>query len=365
MIRVYFLLVVALVGFGCQSDSNNNESNHQFINDASFELVRELIPERMSIPPVLLMVDEMHIVNDNLIILQTQIQDSIFYVFDLPDCSYKFSSGSIGRGPHEFYNPTPGSFAPVIGHDREFAISSQQNHIMYMKIKDSGLQHIHTNYLSPSLGRVRFSRYVGDSIYIGNNYGYDSSNLFQLNFNTEKLDDIVDYPLDFSKISSETKTDLFGALFAIKPTGDQIAISFLSQGEILIVNTENQSRKRISNKDFPSLKDNFGIEEVSPEGLRNIDWSSSLDFSHGVKVTNKYIFVSVFRKTGEEIFKALESGQDCPSEFHVFSWDGRPVARLILPESIFAFTVDETSSYLYAASLTSLNSIIRVRLDML
>ncbi|MDR2847580.1 MAG: hypothetical protein LBV39_00595, partial [Bacteroidales bacterium] len=103
-----FAVVVALNMFAVLLFSCNKKSNI-VINIDKFNRQEKLEFKIIKIPPLALSPSNIIISGDKLVLYQMQ-KDTLFDVFQLPQCNYLFSDGFKGKGPNDFNNVDIRSF---------------------------------------------------------------------------------------------------------------------------------------------------------------------------------------------------------------------------------------------------------------
>ena len=77
------------------------EKNGTFNEYADFKDKAELKADRIEVPPVLLYPRSVYLLNDKLVVLNEKT-DTVFSVYNLPECSYWGQFGQKGQGPEDF-----------------------------------------------------------------------------------------------------------------------------------------------------------------------------------------------------------------------------------------------------------------------
>lgn len=80
------------------------EKNGTFNEYADFKDKAELKADRIEVPPVLLYPRSVYLLNDKLVVLNEKT-DTVFSVYNLPECSYWGQFGQKGQGPEDFNLP--------------------------------------------------------------------------------------------------------------------------------------------------------------------------------------------------------------------------------------------------------------------
>jgi hypothetical protein len=125
-------LICILCLFAC---AKTNPENRNIIVE-EFPKIKNLTSQSLSIPPILLRPVKTFIVDSFLIVAQSR-PDSIYSIFQLPDCKYLMSFGVKGKGPNEFLNSSPGfTLEPVYSNQGSFAVDNMRNNIQYYRIND-------------------------------------------------------------------------------------------------------------------------------------------------------------------------------------------------------------------------------------
>lgn len=95
---------------------------------------KELQADSLTVPPVLLSVNQLFTINDMLVAYQ-QRNDTLFSFWKLPECSYLFQAGTKGQGPNDFLM-LDRTFQPTQQGFKAFEIAT--NRVKEVTVKPTG-----------------------------------------------------------------------------------------------------------------------------------------------------------------------------------------------------------------------------------
>ena len=97
--KTIILLWLIIISFtACKTDNNKTTIITRFSEESQPNITA------IQTAPILLAPEEMFIINNQIWVFQSQ-KDTLFDVFELPDCNYLFSTGQKGQGPNDFIFP--------------------------------------------------------------------------------------------------------------------------------------------------------------------------------------------------------------------------------------------------------------------
>jgi hypothetical protein len=322
-----------------------NGKDYDVIID-NFQLVETLIATELSIPPILLRPTNMCIVDSFLIVTQSRM-DSIFSIFKLPNCEYLLSFGGKGRGPNEFLSPNEYvTLGQVSGETSQFAVGNNRTNIQYYRINDiinRDFNPFKIATLPSGLSRFRAITYLSDSVIYCAPYGVNIL-ICKYNTITNELETFRDYPEAFPFDDPETMRDIFGYNLAVKPDNSKIVLGYVSKGTIEIYDLANDKSITLAVKDFPSLRENTGLNSTSKFWAHKPE---ELIYTRNVAVTDNYIYVDVLNDRHSNIFNESGPIRTFISEIHVFDWTGKSIAKFRFSKYYRYFDIDKADKYLY------------------
>jgi len=286
---------------------------------------------------------------DTLILLKSS-KDSLFYVYGIESNQYLGSIIKKGKGN--------GAFSAVFFYGQFIT-------------DHSGIKIWITDYMTKEMNLVNVTAslkekrtIVEQHVSIANEIIADATSYFYV-----KGDKVVGYhnvqdgeqPYDerffnmntanstvaFKKIPAlKTKKDLstnlrnmsYQSIARIKPDGSKIIDVRHYQPKLNIVDTGgNHLASFIFDKNYP--------EEFTEEVLRA---RVNLNYFEAVYVSNKYIYLLRTDQLDKDVTRVKK-----PIEILIVDWKGNPVKKLLIPEYILSFAVDEKSNILYGLDYIS------------
>ncbi len=352
------ILILSILGCNTQHTEKENILIDAFPKSIELKNHTDLI-----VPNILLNPVRMCIVDSFLLILQ-QRDNSMLNIFLLPDCRHICDFGNKGNGPNEFVLSFNTSFNPVHGKNSGFTLGNKMVDIRYYKIKDI----IHNNVapykevsLPVKLSRFRALINIADSVIYGQPYG-GNMEMFKYNNNSEILEVFKEFPKGYPLLDNQFKTELYAYYLASKPDNKKFVKVFASEGKFEIYNLETNTSNLILYKNFPSLKDNYKINNSS----KYLSHDENMKvFCQEVHATNQYIYAEIYNDKYKNIYDKDGFLREFIPEIHVLDWSGNPVAILKLNEYYSYFSVDMDDKYLYTCDNFVSDTIKRYDLEQL
>jgi hypothetical protein len=131
---------------------------------------------------------------------------------------------------------------------------------------------------------------------------------------------------------------------AVKPDNSKIVLGYIFKGTIEIYNLLEGKSLTLTYKDFPSLKENTGLNSTSKFWKHNPE---EIICCRNIAATNKYIYVDVYNDHYSKIFNDEGPKRTFKSEIHVFDWSGNPIAKFRFAKYYRYFNIDKMDKYLY------------------
>jgi hypothetical protein len=356
--RYLILLICILCLFACARTipDNRNIIIEQLPN------IKNLTSERLTIPPILLRPVKTCIVDSFLIVAQSR-PDSIYSIFQLPDCKYLMSFGIKGRGPNEFLNSSHGfTLAPVYSDQGSFAVDNMRNNIQYYRIND-----IMQNYMTPykieelpsTMDGFQTIGYFYDTIIIAAPWRLKMLLLKYHSIN-KKIDLFKGYPNVYSFDDLMSLRNQYTGCITVKQDNSKFALAYGTKGIIEIYSINDTIPITISYKGFPSLEENLGLRKDSKFSTFSKD---EMIFCWGISSTNRYIYAKIYNDKYFNISDGKGLLRSYIAEIHVFDWSGKLVTRL-KPDNFYTeFVVDKNDKYLYTIDENVENIVSRVDLQ--
>jgi hypothetical protein len=303
------------------------------------------VPEIIDIPSVLTKTDAIRITNNYLVAINIgSPRDSIFHVFQVPECKYLGKFGSIGKGPLDFVNPLTNTMGSTLNGIhiidnmvfKDIRIDYTKNILSYT---------VNKNPLPGKLLIINGIIFLNSSTLIGHTTNsFIKKELFSYNMTDKSIQQFSDYPdlYKSSNIKSSSLYSLFLKHIAAKPDGTKFATLYDHFKQLKIYSTvKNELVHDVTFKDSPEQK-----IEVRTEGT--INTSMSYSFYLDMYATNKYIYGLYLGKKPDEINTDPTVNTD--TQMHIWDWKGKPIALIKLKNTEFRIAVDANDEYFYTIS---------------
>jgi len=357
--KISIPIILALTSIACSTNTTKEKIE---ISKENFPLIEQLEFEEIIIPPVLLDVSNLCIVDSFLFIAQKR-NDTIFHIFKLPDCKLITGFGKMGRGPNEFFNNFSSStFKPVFDSIPKFGVSNGVYSIRYYQISDfldNRFEPYKTIDLPPELNGFQSVTYVKDSLIIGAPYNV-SAHIIQFNPSSDSLSSFKEFAIQFPGLESRMRT-IYMTYMSIRPDNNKLVVSYGSFGKIDIYDLTNGELQTITYKDFPPIEENLSITRNSSEADYRFNRNQKI-FCWEIVATNNHIYAKVLNTEYNNLVDGMSFSRNFIPEIHVFDWDGSPV-RIIKPDKYyFKFYVSPNDEYLYAIDRNIEDIIYRIKL---
>ncbi len=360
--KVVLIGQILIVTFNCLLLVECNKSGKQddvikYISGFPAEV--NLNPVKIKVSPILLSPSNMCI-SDTFLIVSQNADDSMFSIFGLPDCKLLYRFGKKGRGPDEFIYSYPFQTLGSVNVDEGvFAVNNNVSDFQFYRIRDllnNNISPYKTGSLPSEYYNIRSMAYIGDSVIIAAPNA-DSINILKYNINSNKSTVISYYPDVFPKLHRDLKREVYGCLIKAKPDNSRYIVAYAHTGRIEFYNIKDKEPYKILiYKDFPSLKDNTGLNNSSTE------WNITPEqkfFCGYLAASNKYVFLGILGAKNSEIFLKDGPNRSFIPEIHVFTWEGEPVTKIKLEKFFFLLAVDKNADYFYVIDDMIANEIRR------
>lgn len=340
MRKLFFYIFCFYYLLGCK----NNDPIGKVILIDKLPYANNIESQKIEIPPILLRTSATCIVDSFLIVAQTR-PDSIFSIFELPDCKYLLSFGNRGRGPNEFLNSVPSfTLGPAFNKQGSFAVDNLRNNIQYYNIYDV-IDSIFTPYKIESfpskIDGFRSIGYFSDTMLIGAPNRIDIL-LLKSHSSNKQIKSFKKYPNKYAFDDFNNLRNVYSGRITVKPDNSRFALAYGNKGCIEIYNINDTLPITISYKDFPSLEDNLGLNNDSKY------WTQTqMIFCWGMKSSNRYIYAKIYNDKYTSISDGKGLIRTYIPELTVFDWSGKLIVRL-KPDNFYTeFEIDQNDKYLY------------------
>lgn len=316
------------------------EKNGTFNEYADFKDKAELKADRIEVPPVLLYPRSVYLLNDKLVVLNEKT-DTVFSVYNLPECSYWGQFGQKGQGPEDFNLPliyavrTENDSFSLFDSDCLKTIVFEDNRFSVFSSKFPV-----ENFVINNLVYLKDGSYVCSA-------GFESEYELRYIFKDGTYKESGAYPEKsegrFENVLSRNQA--YSNIIVAKPDGSRLALVY-----------QFIRRNRIYDDSGNLLSDNvMTLEPGSSEPALNDD--ERCIHAIAVYATDRYFYTLNLDMTAQE----LGTANKFPN-IQVFDWNGTPVKQLYLDCYISSFVVDETNQILYGVFAEDDSHIYKFRL---
>ncbi len=324
--RYLLIVLLVLLYTGCTISSTEDITPVK-----EFPINKELTATIIEIPPVLLNSRNLIITGDDRLISYEELQDSFFVSFRLPGLEYLGKAGTKGQGPDEFLNPDERSFTGT--RNGFYVLDVDDNRLKEAEWTDGQFSLIRSDKIAEPYPAINcFVKINDNTACILDQPGKDTE--YQLiDLNTFETKDISPYP-NLTEVNLDDPHKKWFAYIknnVAKPDGSKFASFYCYFKFFRIYDSQGNILKNISVEIEPfknTFKDDF--EE------------SLMMYASYPKATEKHIYVLCRNKKDSDIPNADSV------ELQVWDWDGNPVARYILNNTLNVFAISEKYNKLYA-----------------
>jgi hypothetical protein len=345
MTKSYFILILTLIILsGC---SSNKSDEKLIITSEDFSVVKNVHFEEVLVPPVILDLLNLCIVDSFLVVAQAR-KDTLFHIFSLPECKLLLGFGRPGRGPGEFsLHFANSTFKPVFDVTPKFGIGNRMNNIRYyniLEVLNNNLSPDTVLKLPPKLNGFQTISYIKDSIVIGAPYRGEM-HLFKYVSKSNSLTGFRDFFVPFPNMNDDKLRSLYSAYSSLRPDNKRLAVTYARFGRIDLYNLEDGTMKTINYKDFPTIEENMQISRKSTDYKTNFEQKI---FSWEIVSTAKHIYCKIMNTPYGELINGMSYNREFISPIFVFDWEGNP-QKIIRPDKYYyKFYVDKDDKSLYA-----------------
>ncbi len=347
---IYLSFLLFLITCSVPSD------NKPFVfND--FPNTIHLKSEDIVTPPILYYVGQM-IATDSLLIIFDMKAKNYITAFKLNNFQYFGSFLGRGRGPEEetqidpFIHPTSdNSFIYSSFHAiKEIRINLQKNILETLK----------EIRLPSSITGFSHLFVLNDSLYYGwDIYQEGTQEFIAYNPNSHEASEFgPKYPNIIKEIPKTRMTSIYTKCVTVKPDRLLFASAYDKFKMIRIYNNDGSLYSEIHYGEIMNLP-----REIVIGDLNNIDLDKVIVYYQRIYSTDKYIYALY---SGKSMVDIQNSGKpDICNEIHVWNWEGKPVAKIILDRNVSSFVVSSNNQYIVCSSQEDINKLYKYKIDML
>lgn len=274
-------------------------------------------------------------VNNEYLVIMSQLDEGVLKVFSLPEISYLYSWGRAGRGPDELSGT---SLQFLQSRDRQIILLNPlatSANLRYFSVTDTAIYfdseeeiYLNSNIATGSLMRISDELYVA---HLGLRTDAENEYISLQPGSIESTFTFGTYPV--SSLEGSDKFMEFSKYSAARPDGSKLVSFYTFYNEFAIFDTDGSELVRV---------------EITDQTLPGLTGSENgFAYTGYVAATDQYIWRLAPNITEEGLFSS-------PDQFtpvlEIWDWEGRPVHRYSLDKPVFHFAVSEDNSSIYSFS---------------
>lgn len=321
MITLNYYFIFSLLIFGINAKSNNGR--------IKFPIERSISPIKIKVPPVIYAKTPGVVLSGNYLVVMRSFSNPLYSVFEIPDCKYLGDFGNLGRGPKEFELPDARTATAT---EDGFKIFDAHKGLLNIDITNFSLN---KNFALKQL-RLPGELYVlndpiqlNDSLIYGLPYVGKSEKIFvKYNSTSAEVSYFGEYPSFYPKKNREQYWGLLWRHSIVKPDETKFAIFFDHFKMFRLYNSSETLEKEV----IMEIPDNL----FNPKRKRG----NLMIYYSVVKATDEYIYALCMNEHSDELVNNNPT-------IEVWDWNGNPIAKLYMKNSIFSFDVTNDNKKLY------------------
>ena len=308
--------------------------------DVRFPIEKELNYEIIQTEPVLLgKSTRLVICGKYIVFLRGRSEGlNLFSVFDLTSGNYIGDFGSFGRGPGEF--PAP-DVQNAVSTEDGFAFFDIIKGLVYVNIEEliKGKSFVRKQVRLPGeLYSLNDAFLINDSVIIGMPYMGNADYMYvRLNYKTLHTEYFGEYPDIFVNKSTDELWAAFWRHSCVNLDGTRLVSFFDSQKMLRIY---SQSGTLVKERVMETQEEYFSERYRRKYGLTH--------YYKAVKSTDKYIYALCYGTQKKNFLKTNPV-------IEVWDWDGEPIARFQMANSILTFDVTLDNKRIYCVDNQATN----------
>jgi len=312
---------------------------------ASFKTFERIINvsddlEKISIGTDLFVVLEVA-ASDHFLFVLTNDKNTVLKVFDLKTLKYKGSHGSVGLGPDEFHFPYQDGFRV---YNRNTLSMMDRKSIRQIELdKDSIFTKTKYIKLPGLMIPLREGSFLNDSTIIGLNQPINDFQFMLYDFKNDTITHKSPYPkVPFVGSLFEKKGQL-NSFMKISSTGTKILLAYEKLPLIRILSLQEPLRDNMIKTEDECLCNYLTDKDGY---LKN--GNSTTYYYFDMATSNQYLFAGYkkrevsYAENNKAVVKLFGK-----KEIHVFDFEGKPIAKLILEDWMFEYAISPDSKYIY------------------
>ncbi len=322
--KYYISIIISIISFSC--NSKNIFQDYEIKQAVTFKTTTELSGQKTNLSPEGILA--LNFI-DSLIIVQQKKMSDYIAVYEKKSWHKLKTLLPKGRGPNEFRDFTFGGQYMKKKHETAIYFSDINQGNLYMLNLTKSLQEDSLNIKCISKIPYRsYPTFLTDSFYISKTYIPEKKELSFL------LHDTLARPIDKYLIYESinfTRYNQINSADQIKPDLSKIAMAMFMFNQINILDLHKKHSFSITTSKGSTWLSERYIENHEPI-LYYID----------LKCTDEKIYALYVNQKISE-WQRVEK----PIEIHIFNWEGEPLYKLKIKESLRNFDIDENNKKLY------------------
>lgn len=332
--------------------SCTNSTKNGIVVYEQFPSSTNVVFQEISIPAVIPSAGDVIVVDSTLVILD-MMSEKHFHLFNLNNLMYIGGYVGKGQGPSEEI-----MIMPTLSIDNNYLVYRTIEAVKVANVNALGFSVIDTIRMPNELNSVMYVVKMNDCL-----YGYDGlasleNEFISYNFKDEKIKHFGNYPIIDNAENKANVGMLFSKSIASNVDGNKIAVLYDKFPLLRIFSTDGDLLKELMFKNNQNA--------ITVDMLNNLDQATLNNTTVNylrIKTTENLIYGLYAGKTHAELNTAERRNADYGHEIHVWNWDGEPVARYKLPNSVSGFAVTKDDSFVICTSLMYDDKLFKFKLN--
>lgn len=320
--------------------SCTNPTKNGIVVYEKFPSSTNVVFQEISIPAVIPSAGDVIVVDSTLVILD-MMSEKHFHLFNLNNLMYMGGYVGKGQGPSEEI-----MIMPTLSIENNYLVYRTIEAVKVANVSGPDFNVIDTIGIPNELNNVMYVVKMNDCL-----YGYDGlasleNEFISYNLKDEKIKHFGNYPIIDNVNNKANVGMLFSKSIASNVDGNKIAVLYDKFPLLRIFSSEGELLKELMFKNNQNA--------ITVDMLNNLDQATlnSITVNYlKIKTTKNFIYGLYAGKTHVELNTAERRNADYGHEIHVWNWEGEPVARYKLPNSVSGFAVTKDDSFVICTSL--------------